>query len=555
MFQNSIVRIEVTSIDINWIQPYKTPNYSKNTGSGSFIDTKGHILTCSHVIEDASSIYISIGIDFSKKYKATVVSCCPTQDIALIKIDPTQVIGGISPIVIGDSNKLKITDKIWAIGFPLSQHMPSITQGIISSFQGNRIHMDAVINGGNSGGPLLNSKKQLIGIIDSVLASTRLGNSPISRAIPCNVFKYIKHIMLKGTDKIIYTPNLGIVCETNSGKVLQNYLNYSNNKYSTDKKEETSKNAGKKNVGKKNVGKKNVGKKNVGKKIGSKKNAGKKNAGKKIGSKKIGSKKNSAKKTAVKKDTVNKTSQFNGAVVQYIYPSSMLATGNHIIKKRDIITKLNNFTVDAAGMCTVGNFKMTLSEIMSYISWESKLNINLAKTPKALSINIGKNRPFFGIRTRYPLLENICYITCLGLVLMELTHNHIKILPTHWGKAQTLQLEQYRILDNCIESVLVIVDILPESPASFIDSLTAGDIIAMVNDIPITTMKSFVKAVADKYKSNETNILIESKFHDYFSFPLTKDAFAHELTLNATFGIAKDASIFSKIAEENVIIS
>ena len=82
---NTVVKIYAENIDINWNLPYilETPSYGH--GTGFFIDNQGHILTCSHVVENAKNIYIEIPYVGSKKIECKVIGLYPDEDIALIK--------------------------------------------------------------------------------------------------------------------------------------------------------------------------------------------------------------------------------------------------------------------------------------------------------------------------------------------------------------------------------------------------------------------------------------------------------------------------------------
>jgi S1-C subfamily serine protease len=167
----------------------------KGNGSGSVIDTEGHILTNNHVVEGATKLTVSFGGD--KVYPATVVGRDPDTDLAIIKIDPP---AGLPVVPLGDSDKLSVGQKVMAIGNPFGLDR-TLTTGVISGLQrpirgtNNRpidaaIQTDASINPGNSGGPLLDKYGRMIGINSQIL-SRGGGSVGVGFAIPVNIAKRV----------------------------------------------------------------------------------------------------------------------------------------------------------------------------------------------------------------------------------------------------------------------------------------------------------------------------------------------------------------------------
>jgi len=167
----------------------------KGNGSGSVIDTEGHILTNNHVVEGATKLTVSFGGD--KVYPATVVGRDPDTDLAIIKIDPP---AGLPVVSLGDSDKLSVGQKVLAIGNPFGLDR-TLTTGVISGLQrpirgtNNRpidaaIQTDASINPGNSGGPLLDKFGRMIGINSQIL-SRGGGSVGVGFAIPVNIAKRV----------------------------------------------------------------------------------------------------------------------------------------------------------------------------------------------------------------------------------------------------------------------------------------------------------------------------------------------------------------------------
>jgi len=198
---------------------------SEGTGSGSVIDREGHILTNYHVVEDAKQIGVTL-FD-GKNYDAALVGADPNNDIAVLKITaPSDV---LFPIEFGDSGNLRVGMRVFAIGNPFGLER-TMTTGIISSLnrslqvRGNRsiksiIQIDAAVNPGNSGGPLLDSHGRLIGI-NTAIASRNGQSAGVGFAIPINlVGRVVKQLIVHG--KVI-RPEIGIqsVYETEQGLLV-----------------------------------------------------------------------------------------------------------------------------------------------------------------------------------------------------------------------------------------------------------------------------------------------------------------------------------------------
>jgi serine protease Do len=160
------------------------PTPRRGAGSGFIIDADGSILTNNHVIEGAERIVVKLSD--GRTLRARVIGSDPDTDIALIKVDGQQ---GLPVAPLGDSSTLRMGEWVCAIGNPLG-YEHSVTVGVVS-FLGrklfdasldNYIQTDAAINFGNSGGPLINARGEVIGINAAI--SSRASN--IGFAVPIN---------------------------------------------------------------------------------------------------------------------------------------------------------------------------------------------------------------------------------------------------------------------------------------------------------------------------------------------------------------------------------
>ena len=163
----------------------------EGAGSGFVIDTDGHILTNFHVVEGAQTIEVTLGDQ--TRYKAKLIGADTRNDIALIQIDPKGK--KLTPLTLGDSRNLLVGQRVLAIGNPFG-FQSTLTTGIVSAlgrtvqtsdttFIDEAIQTDAAINRGNSGGPLLDSHGEVIGI-NSAIFSPSGTSAGIGFAIPIN---------------------------------------------------------------------------------------------------------------------------------------------------------------------------------------------------------------------------------------------------------------------------------------------------------------------------------------------------------------------------------
>jgi S1-C subfamily serine protease len=173
----SVVNITSTAVAYDW---FYRPVPQQGQGSGFILDKQGHILTNNHVIDNAQTIEVTLWN--KKKYKAIRVSVDPNHDLALLQIKD---VPDLQPATLADSTNLVVGQRVYAIGNPFG-FSGTMTRGIISAIRsvqmpsGNKIEdaiqTDASVNPGNSGGPLLNSRGEVIGI------TTLIATNPNSNA-------------------------------------------------------------------------------------------------------------------------------------------------------------------------------------------------------------------------------------------------------------------------------------------------------------------------------------------------------------------------------------
>ena len=182
---------------------------SQNLGSGVIVNDDGFILTNYHVISGGRQIQVTL--DDQTRYNAEALDIDRSDDLALIKIKPRKKLAYLS---LGDSDRLQVGQKVLAIGNPFGLE-GTLTAGVVSSIgrsiqanEGSRlegmIQTDAAINGGNSGGPLLDSATSVIGINTAILGEKNIG---IGFALPINRAKALLDDYRAG--RVTERPHLG----------------------------------------------------------------------------------------------------------------------------------------------------------------------------------------------------------------------------------------------------------------------------------------------------------------------------------------------------------
>ena len=173
------------------------PREQRGSGSGVIIRPDGYIVTNNHVVAGATSIQVTL--NNNQQYEATVVGTDPATDVAIIKVDATD----LPAIALGNSDALRLGEWVLAIGSPLGAQLRStITAGIVSakgrSMPDNSgefkiesfIQTDAAVNPGNSGGALVNKKGELVGINTAIVSQTG-SYTGYSFAVPVNIVKRV----------------------------------------------------------------------------------------------------------------------------------------------------------------------------------------------------------------------------------------------------------------------------------------------------------------------------------------------------------------------------
>ena len=197
------------------------PVASQSLGSGFLINDEGFIMTNFHVVSGSSRIQVTLSDQ--SQYFATALDIDRSDDLAFIKINPKRKLDFLR---LGDSDHLQVGEKVLAIGNPFGLE-GTLTVGVVSSIgraidgeENQRlegmIQTDAAINGGNSGGPLLDSNGSVIGINTAILGQTNIG---IGFALPINRAKALLADYQAG--RVTERPKIGITAEYVAGDLAE----------------------------------------------------------------------------------------------------------------------------------------------------------------------------------------------------------------------------------------------------------------------------------------------------------------------------------------------
>lgn len=221
-----VVNIDTTTRAMTMFGEYE----GRGSGSGVIINKAGYILTNNHVIQDATTMTVTIHYGGTvKELNATLQGTDPTTDLAVLKLESPPA--DLPVAELGDSDTLREGQRAIVIGNPYGLDS-SITVGVISALQRSvtvaknttyegMIQTDAAVNPGNSGGPLLNSRSQVVGI-NTVIFSQSGGSQGLGFAIPINFAKKVV------ADLVAYgkvrRPYLGVQGMIPLGPKLARYL-------------------------------------------------------------------------------------------------------------------------------------------------------------------------------------------------------------------------------------------------------------------------------------------------------------------------------------------
>ncbi len=467
--KDTVVQIFSHVAVMDLLRPYRSPTEGSGWGSGFFIDAEGHIVTNAHVINEAKSVYIQIPSFGKRIIDVDIVGMSPDRDIALLKLTPESLallrseLGQVSFLPLGDSDAVFRSDEVLALGYPLGQQSLKSTNGIVSGREQGMIQMSAPINPGSSGGPLVNSKGQVVGINSSGVVEAQ----NVGYARPINDLKIVLPDLKKV--RMVRKPFLGVVFN-NASDTLTEFLN---------------------------------------------------------------------------------NPQPGGCyVVEVVKGSPLQKIG---VESGDMIYEINGYRVDVFGeMCVPWcEDKITLLEYVSRLSIGEIIKIVVYRKGerKEFSLTFGYAE-LPAIRKVYPGYDDIDYEIFAGMVVMQLTLNHIQLIGP-----QAPGLAIFAEMRRSAEPVLVVTHVFRNSQLYRARTINVGSTLREVNGFAVSTLedlrKAFKKGMSSKFLTiRATDNVTRSTDNIFVALPLEK-VLAEEplLAKNYIYPITEHTKELLKIAQ------
>lgn len=229
MSQNTLlratVRIHAYGRPVDFAKPFLVSDRLKGVGTGAFVraphDDVSHlyILTCSHCVDMADTVKVMLPFLGMTEHPATVVSILPRLDLAVLSLSTpcpccdNDLHGKIKILPLGSSEVLQLGEKLTAVGYPLGGTALKASDGVYAGFQ-ERLQHTVSISPGNSGGPLMNARGEIIGINNSGIVSVDASN--VGFAVPIESFKSMKTAMFRAApsgepspERVVHLPVYG----------------------------------------------------------------------------------------------------------------------------------------------------------------------------------------------------------------------------------------------------------------------------------------------------------------------------------------------------------
>ncbi|MEO0531533.1 MAG: trypsin-like peptidase domain-containing protein [Planctomycetota bacterium] len=215
--------VHITTSTVQYDSMFGMPIEGEGAGSGAVLDKEGHILTNEHVIDGARQVKVAMAN--GSMYDAQIVGADEEYDIAVLKINAPR--DELYPIALGTSENLRVGQKAYALGNPFGLDH-TLTSGVISSLNRSlpsrvngrvmdgMVQTDAAMNPGNSGGPLLNTSAEMVGMCVAIRSSVGQ-NSGVGFAIPVDrVKRFVPELIENGRIVRAYH-GIVVLNETNRG--------------------------------------------------------------------------------------------------------------------------------------------------------------------------------------------------------------------------------------------------------------------------------------------------------------------------------------------------
>lgn len=407
--RDSVVQIFAQRAEMDILHPWAPPAQMPARGSGFFINENGEIITNAHVVDQALVIWVQIPSLGKRLITVELVGVCPERDIALLRIPENELdfikekLGQITPLSFGDSDTVYRTDEVLALGYPLGQESLKSTSGVISGREQLWIQMDAALNPGSSGGPLLNIHGEVIGINSAIVPDAQ----NVGYIVPINNVKVILPELYK--KRFTYKPFLGVL----SINVTDDVTDYLGNP------------------------------------------------------------------------------QPGGCFIAEVVKDSPLCKAG--AQAGDMIYEINGYHLDIFGEMSVpwSEDKVSIIDYVSRLELGQEVALTVYRKGERLDLTVSfEQSERLPVRMVYPGYEDIDYEIFGGMVVMELTLNHVRELAPH-----APGLTRYGEIKNQKEPVLVVTHIFSSSSLCRARTLMPGVTLVEVNGQPVSSLEDFRQAV------------------------------------------------------------
>jgi S1-C subfamily serine protease len=227
----TLVRIHAYGKEMDYVKPFVPQERKESVGSGTFVTPPLgavfrpdalYILTCAHVIDGADQVSVVLPLRGSEKLEARVLAFVPRDNYDLAVLELPNENGMHNPYIhvlpVGKSTALEPGEKLVALGFPMAQTGLKVSDGVFAGLEDYLQHTVS-ISPGNSGGPLINSSGQLIGINNAGLVHVAASN--IGYAVPIELYTLTAPRFFSGITTIVRQPMFGFLLQPTTKKHLE----------------------------------------------------------------------------------------------------------------------------------------------------------------------------------------------------------------------------------------------------------------------------------------------------------------------------------------------
>lgn len=465
---STVVRLVIRRLQYSYETPYSVSVQIDSYGTGFFIDGQGHILTCAHVIYDATEVEIEIPNEGRKRYKSTLLGICPEFDLGMLRIEGYTNTQWCT-LDKNDSMRVTTGDTVAVVGYPLGAGNLKQTKGVISGQQQNRYQTDAPINGGNSGGPMFKN-----GVVIGVNDSKNIGDNVENIGFSIPVARYfLVSALLHEPKRIVHFP-------TTIGFQYQNtYPEWM--EYTGCRCTDTA-------VARRPTRKRHITSTHTTRR----RRTGGTDTTSKATSK--------ATSEAISKPhpQPSQSPLSCGVHVTRVYRDGLMSTTG--LRRGDVVCKIDTMVVDAFGELSKKwmNQRMTLSNLLSTLPLGRMVPLEYWSSTKHKLIHTRfriKERPL-AIRHTFPTFETIDHDVIGGMVVMPLTLNHATMYRHNNNNYTTPRLRKYLKGEQCHQPKVVLSCVLT---GSFLASLQILDdepyVLKEINQRPVNSMATFRDAM------------------------------------------------------------